>query len=103
MQNGQDRPVANGTQKLADVPRGCEGAGLRFAIADYGRDDQLWIVECCSTRMGEHVSELTSFVDRSGSLRRAVAANAARKRKLSEKLLQAHFVFALFWIDLRVR
>src|SRR5271157_5466324 len=53
--------------------------------------------------MRKHVPQFAPFVDRTGSLRRAVTADAARKRELLEELAQATFIFALLGIDLGVR
>src|SRR5580693_2983004 len=102
VKNGQDRSVSDRVQEFVDVPRSCQRAGFRFTITDDSRDNQVRIVERSPAGVGEHVSQFASFVDRTRSLRRAVTADAARERKLSEELVQATFVFALFRIDLRV-
>src|SRR5262249_9023925 len=52
--------------------------------------------------VGEHVAQLAPLVNRTGSLRRAVAANAAGKRKLLEELAHAALVFAFLWVDFGV-
>ena len=84
------------------MPGSCQRAGFRFAIADHRRDDQLWIVERCAAGMRKHVSQFASFVNRTGSFRRAVAADAPWEGKLSEELVQAYFVLALFRINFGV-
>src|SRR5271169_5852495 len=98
MQDRQYCSVANRVQKLADVPGGCEGAGLGFAVADYCGDDQLRIVERCAAGVRKHVSQFASFVNRTGSFWRAVAPNAAGEGKLLKELAQTNFVLALFRI-----
>src|SRR5579864_8307607 len=52
--------------------------------------------------MGKHVSQFASLMDGTGSFRRAVTADAARKRELLEKLAEPSFVLTLFRIDLGV-
>src|SRR5271165_408473 len=99
MQDRQYCSVANRAKELAYVPGSCQRPGLRFAVAYYCGDDQLWVVECCAAGMRKHVSQFASFVNRTGSFRRAVAADATREGKLSEELVQAYFVLALFRIN----
>jgi hypothetical protein len=59
------------------MPRGGERSGLRFAVADYARDDQFGIVERRAVRVRQAVAQLTAFVDRPGRLRRDVRADVA--------------------------
>ena len=70
------------------MPGGRQRAGLRFAVADHRGDDQIRIVERRAAGMREHVAQFAAFVNRAGSLRRAVAADAAGKRELLEELAQ---------------
>src|SRR5215470_8231346 len=103
MKDRQDRSIANGVQKLANVPGSCQGSGFRFTVSDHCGDDQFWIVESSATGVREHVSQLTTFMDRTGRLRRTVTADTAGERKLLEELVHSAFVFAFFGIDLGVR
>src|SRR5215471_13108435 len=103
MQNWQYRPIANRVQELVDVPGSCQRTGLRFAIAYHRSDNQVWVVKRCPAGMGKHISQLASFVNGTGGFRRAVAADAARKRKLLEEFVQTYFILTLFRINLRVR
>src|SRR5271167_511687 len=103
MQDRQYCSVANRAKELVYVPGSCQRPGLRFAVAYYCGNDQLWVVECCAAGMRKHVSQFASFVNRTGSFRRAVAADAPREGKLSEELVQAYFVLAFFGINFRVR
>src|SRR5579863_1514171 len=52
--------------------------------------------------MRKNVSELSAFVNRSGSFRGAVTANTSGEGELFEKLPQAFDILALFRIDLRI-
>src|SRR4051812_9414141 len=52
--------------------------------------------------MRQAVAEFAAFVNGARRFRRAVRADAARKRKLAEEAPQAGFVFAAVRIDFRV-
>ncbi len=84
MQDGQNGPIANGVQKLVGVPGGGQRARLGLAIAHGDRDQELWIVEGGTKGVGECIAEFAAFVDRARGLGRAVATDAAGKRKLFE-------------------
>jgi hypothetical protein len=82
MQDRQYGTVGDRVQELVGMPRRCEWAGFRFAIADHASDDQLRVVECGTERVAERVSELPALVDRARTLRRRMARNPTRKREL---------------------
>ena len=103
MKNGQNRSIACRVQIFVDVPRRRKRSGLGFSIAHDRRHNQFGIVKRRATCMRENVAEFTPFVNGSGSLRRAVAADSAGKRKLLEELVQSLRIQALFWINFRVR
>src|SRR5208283_3657368 len=96
MKDGEHRSVPNGVQELADVPRSGQRPSLRLAVPDHRRDDQIRIVERRAAGVRQDVSQFSAFVDRTWCFRRAVAADAARERKLLEPLMQATFVFDLY-------
>src|SRR5215472_10720386 len=85
------------------MPGSRERARFGFAVSYHRSDNQVWIVERRTAGMGQYVSQFASFVNRAGSFRRAVAADAPRKGKLLKELVQACFVFAFFRIDFGVR
>src|SRR5262245_29771299 len=95
MQDRQNRAITDGIEEFVDMPRGCQRAGFRLAIANHGSHNQVWIIEGSATGMREHITQLTSFMNRARSFRRAVAPNAAGKGKLLEELAQATFIFTL--------
>src|SRR2546426_3564296 len=103
VKDGQYRSIANGTQELVDVPRSCQRSGFRFTVSNHSSDNQVRVIERSAAGVGKHISQFAAFVDRTGSLWRAVTADATWERKLFEELVQATFVFALFGIDLGVR
>src|SRR5208337_4098048 len=103
MQDGQHRTIANGIQEFADVPRSGQWSGFGLAVANHRSDDQVGVVERRATRMREHIAQFAPLVDRAGSLRRAVAADSARKGELSEELVESKLIFALFGINLGIR
>src|SRR5215510_6951161 len=92
VQDGKHRPITNRIEKLVDVPGSREWPGFRFAVANHRGNDQIRIVERGAARVREHVTELTSFVNRSGRLRRAVTANATGEGKLFEEAQQPFFI-----------
>src|SRR5271156_5621550 len=93
--------VASGP--VSDSPsRGSERSGFRFAITHRRGNDQLWIVESGATGVGEHIAELSAFMNRSWRFRSAVAADSAGERELLEELAQAVNVLAFLGINLRI-
>ena len=103
MKDRQDGAVANRVEELVDVPARGQRAGLRLAVADDGRDDQIGIVERGPAGVREHVAQFAAFVDAAGRFRRAVAADAAGKGKLLEERSIPCFVLAAIRVDLGVR
>ena len=95
MKDRQHGSIADGIEEFVDVP--CRGQRSRFgfSVADDCGDDGFRIVECCAARVRQDVPEFSALVDRSRSLRRAVAADSAGERKLSEEFMQTSDVFAL--------
>ena len=79
MQDRQHGAVANRVEKLVGMPRGRHRSGFRFAVANHHRRDQIGIVEHRAETVGEAVAEFAALVDRSRSLRGAMAADSARK------------------------
>jgi hypothetical protein len=74
----------HGIEKLVRVPTGGERAGFCFAIADDASDEQIGVVERRPECVRERISQLASFVDRTGRLRRDVTGNASGERELFE-------------------
>ena len=84
------------------MPRRGERACFRLAVAHDAGGDEIGIVEHHAVGVRQAVSELTAFVDRSGSLRCHVAADVAGEGELLEELPQALEVLALVGIDLGI-
>src|SRR5271165_3669793 len=74
----------NWIEKLVGMPRRGQWSGLCFAIADDAGDHEIRIVKHRSERMAERIAQLAAFVDRARALRRCVAGNTSRKRKLKK-------------------
>ena len=79
MQNRKHRAVARGIEEFVGMPAGGQRAGLGFAVADHAAGDQIGIVEHRAVSVQQRVAQLAAFIDRSGSLGRGVARNAAWK------------------------
>src|SRR6185437_16718186 len=93
----------NGIEELVGMPRRGQRSGLRFAVADDAGDDQVGIVEHRPERMAERIAQLSALVDRARALRRYMARNSPRKRKLNEELSKPGFILADIGIDLAIR
>ena len=78
-------------------------ACLRLAVTDDARDEQLRVVECGAECVGERVSELAAFVDRTGCLWSGVTRNTAREGELPEELPHAVDVLPDVGVALAVR
>src|SRR5260370_40684029 len=81
------------------MPRGRKRTGLRLAITDHNRDDQIRMVERCSVGVRYGVPKFAAFVNRTGRLRCAVRAYSSGKRELLEELEHACLVAALVRIN----
>src|SRR6185369_8473943 len=85
IQDRQHSTIPNGIEKLVDVPRSSERASLGFSVADNCRNDQFRIIEGRTTRVGQHISQLTTFMNRTRCFWSAMTSDAAGKRKLFEE------------------
>ena len=103
MQDRQHRSVARRVQEPHALPRALERPGLRFAVADDARDDEIGVVERRAERVHQRVAELAAFMDRSGRGHAHMARNAARRRELPEQAQHAVLVLGDVGVDLGVR
>src|SRR5580693_6530463 len=84
------------------MPRGGKRPRFGFAVSYSDGNDEIRIVESSSVRMREGIAQLAAFVNRTGSLRRAMRTDPSGKRKLLEELEQASFITTLVRIDLGI-
>ena len=70
------------------MPAGSQGAGLRLAVTDDASGYQIRIIEDSAISVRKRITEFTAFIDRSRSLRRGVARDAAMKGELAKQILQ---------------
>ena len=103
MQHRQHRAVAHRIEKLVRVPRRRKRPGLRFAVADHDRDDEIGVVEGRAVGVRHRIAELSAFVNRAGRLRRAMAADPAGEGELLEQAAHAVGILGDLAVDLRVR
>src|SRR4029450_3307162 len=87
---------------LVGVPARGERSGLRLAVADDARDDQIGGVEGGAESMDERVTELAALVNRAGHLRRDVARDPAGERELAEQPTEALFALPDVRVELAV-
>ena len=102
LQNREYRAVAPRIQEAHAFPRSLERPGLRFAVADDARRDQVGIVENRAERVRERVSQLTTLVDGAGRRDAHVAGDAAWRRELTYEPEQAGLVERDRRVDLRI-
>src|SRR5262245_1921629 len=102
MKDRQHRADADGIEELGGMPGSGQRSGLRFAVTHDYCDEEIWIVECGAEGMRDAVTQLPALVDRTRSLRRAVAADATGKREFFEELQHSLLVLALVRVDLGV-
>ena len=88
MEDRQHRAVTRRVEKLYAFPSAFERPGLRLAIADHARDNQIGIVERRAERMHQRIAELAAFVDRPRHVRARMTRHAARRRELAKQ--EAH-------------
>ena len=103
VQDRQHRAVGLRVEELVRVPARRERPGLRLAVADDARDEQVGVVERGAERVRERVAELAALVDRARRLGRDVARDPAGERELPEEPAQSFLVVADVRVDLAVR
>ena len=84
------------------MPGGGQRSSLRFAVTDHYRHQQVRIIESGPESVRNAVAQLSSLVDGTWSLRRAVAADAPRKGEFLEEFKHSLLVLTLVRIDLGV-
>jgi len=94
VQDGQHRTVAGRVQEHVRQPATGQRPGLRLAVADHARDQQVRVVERGTVGVAERVPELTPLVNGPRHLRGHVAGNATGEGELAEELGHAGFVLA---------
>src|ERR1700719_2775689 len=102
MQDGKHGAITGGIQKLIGMPTGSQRACFGFAVTHHATDQQIWIVERGAVRVGNRVSELATFVDRTGSFGSDMTGNSARERKLLEQAPESVFRLRNAGIELTV-
>ena len=102
VEDRQNHPIGCRVQEFVGMPTCRQRPGLGFAVADHAGHDQIGIVEGGTICVREAVAEFAAFMDRTRSLRRDVAWNAAGERELGEEALHALFVAGDVGIHLAV-
>ena len=102
VENREYAPVPGWIEELIAVPAGCEGPGLRLAVADDAGDDQAGVVERCPISVAEGVPKLATLVNAARRLGRDMAGDASREAELLEKPPHSLGVLANLRVDLAV-
>jgi hypothetical protein len=101
VQDRQHRAVAYRVEELAGVPGGGQRPGLRLAVADHARRDEVRVVERGAVRVRQAVAQLPTLVNGPGGLRRDVAGHPAGEGELAEQPGHAGLVVADVRVHLR--
>ena len=102
MQDRQHSSVPHRIQERDALPGPLQRPGLSFPIADDGDRQQVGIVQDRSKGVHQHITQLTSLVDRSWCGDRHVARDPARSRELPEQPLDTGPILAHLGINLAV-
>ena len=102
MQDRQHGTIARRVEELVGVPSGRECAGLRFAVSDDARDEQLGIVEGRAECVRKRVPQLPALVDRARRFGRDVTRDSTGERELAKQPPQALLVVTDVRVDLAV-
>ena len=92
VQDREHDSIGAGVDQLVGLPASGQRSGLRFAVADDGRNEKAGVVHHRAIGVRQRVSELSTLMDGSGGLRRVVRGDSARVGELAEELLQASLV-----------
>ena len=98
VQDGQHRPVAGRVEEFVAAPTGGERTGLRLAVTDHTRNDQVRVVERRAEGVAERVPEFAALVNAAGRFRGNVRRDATREAELLEQFLQPGRVAGDLWI-----
>jgi hypothetical protein len=79
MKDGENRTVTRRVKKLGAMPGCGQWACFGFSITDHTGNDEIRPVEGSAERMGQAITEFSSFMERPGRFRRAMATDAARE------------------------
>ena len=92
MEDGKNRSIPCGIEEFVGMPTGRKRSGFRFAVADNTAGQQVRIVKDRAISMRQRVTKFSPLVNGTWGLRRIMAGDAARERKLLEELAHAVFV-----------
>ena len=103
VKNRQDCSIPCRVQELVRMPTRGQRPGLRLSISHYTTDQKVRIIKGCAIGMRNAVTEFSSLMNGSRRLRRHMARDSARKRKLLEQTFHAELVLPNIRVDFAVR
>src|SRR5260370_34352064 len=103
MQDREHRAATDAIQKFVGVEGRGQRSGLRFAVSHDNGDDEVRVVEGSAESVRQAITELAAFMDGTGSIGRAMTADASWKGKLFEEFLEAGFGLRFIRINFRVK
>jgi hypothetical protein len=92
LEDGKDGSVAYRVEKADALPRCLERPGLRLAVPDDARHQQVGIVEGGTKRVSQRVAQLAALVDGARCRHAHMAGDASRGRELPDQTNQAGLV-----------
>ena len=95
-------PSVGGSRSLLECHAVAIGPVSASPFAHHAGNYKIWIIECRPERVAERITQLAALMDRTRTLRRCVARNSSRKRKLKKELLEARFILTDIRINLAV-
>src|SRR6478609_1729975 len=102
MEDWQNSAIGDRIEELVRMPCRSQRPGFGFAIANDTGDDEIGIIKDSTKGMAERITKFAPFMNRARALRRGMAGNTARKRKLKKKLPQPGLILADIGVDFTV-
>ncbi len=102
MQNWQHGPIPDRVEKLIRMPSSGKGSRFCLPVAYHASDYEIRVIESCPVGVGDAVTQLAPFVDRTGRLWGDVTADASGEGKLLEEFVHPLQILAHIGVNLGV-
>src|SRR5262249_6957732 len=103
VQDRQHGAVGDRVEKLVAVPASGEGTSLGLPVTHHNYGNKIRMIIDGAIGVRDAIAQFAALVDAAGRFGSAMAAYAARERKLFEEALHPRYVFAHVGINLGVR
>jgi hypothetical protein len=92
MQNGEHGTIDHWIQEFVRMPAGRQGTGFGFPVPNDTSHTQTRAIKRGTVGMGQRISQLATFMNRTRSLGSHMRWDTARKGELFEQLSHAQFI-----------